>query len=65
MIIKCENCGESFERDNIAYGTRCTYCDYVIKSHQKPQFVTEAEMKKKMLQEEMLEKLRKNIQEKK
>ena len=62
MTIKCENCGESFERDgDNVYGTRCTYCDHVIKPFKKPQFVSEAEMKKKMLQAEMREKLRKNI----
>ena len=64
MTIKCENCGESFNREgsNI-YGTRCVYCGHVLKQGEKPKFVVEAEEKKKMLQAEMLERLRKKFKE--
>lgn len=61
----CSECGKEFDRDRNVYGTFCPYCHNFIKAEEKPEFIKEYEDKKEKLKKEVLEKLRKNIQEKK
>ena len=63
MILMCNECNKSFKRDNNIYGTRCPYCGKFVKPENESDIVKGMKKRKQELQTEMLEKLKKNIEE--
>lgn len=63
MKIVCYKCDFEFERTGSVniYGTFCPNCSNRILPVKEPAFIQEKKMKKKILQEEALEKLREKI----